>query len=172
MFIYTVKGSTLKFTAALLLSLAVLVLLVIFIPTYDSEAQPTLSIDGKEISFQNIRSDADRREFLAQFGWSLSDKEPFYEEVSIPKEFDSIFAAYNDMQKKQGLDLSKYSGKICQHYRYEITDYDTDETVYANLLIYRGRVIGGDISSAKMNGFTHPFTGDSTTTAPDTTAAE
>lgn len=166
MFIYAVKGSTLKFTAAMLLSLAVLVLLVIFIPAYDSEALPTVSADGKEITFTNIRTDRDRRDFLSQFGWEVSDKEPFYEEVSIPKEFDSIFAAYNDMQKKQGLDLSKYAGKICQHYRYEITNFDAGETVYANLLVYRGRVIGGDISSAKMNGFSHPFTGDAK--APDT----
>ena len=72
---------------------------------YDSEALPTVSVDGKEITFTNIRTDRDRRDFLSQFGWEVSDKEPFYEEVSIPKEFDSIFAAYNDMQKKQGLIL-------------------------------------------------------------------
>ncbi|MBR2986714.1 MAG: DUF4830 domain-containing protein [Clostridia bacterium] len=159
MFIYAVKGSTLKFTAALILSLAVLVLLVIFLPAYDGDALPTLSIDGKEVTFHNIRTDKERRDFLTQFGWTVSDKEPFYEEVSIPKEFDSVFAAYNDLQKSQGLDLSRYGGKICHHYRYEITNFDTGETVYANLLIYRGRVIGGDISSAKMNGFSLPFTG-------------
>ena len=160
MFIYAIKGSTLKFAAAMVLSLAVLILLVIFVPTYDSEARPTISIGDKEISFTNIRTDADRREFLSQFGWTLSDKEPFYEEVSIPKEFDGIFTSYNDMQKSQGLDLQKYAGKICHHYRYEITNYDADEVVYANLLMYRGRVIGGDISSAKMDGFVFGFFGE------------
>lgn len=160
MFIYAIKGSTLKFAAAMALSLAVLILLVIFVPTYESEARPTISIGDKEINFTNIRTDADRREFLSQFGWTLSDKEPFYEEVSIPKEFDGIFTSYNDMQKSQGLDLQKYAGKICHHYRYEITNYDADEVVYANLLIYRGRVIGGDISSEKMDGFVFGFFGE------------
>ena len=161
MFVYAIKGSSLKFAAAMVLSLAVLILLVIFVPTYESEALPTLSPDGKELVFDNIRSDGDRRSFLSQFGWTVSDKEPFYEEVSLPREFDSIFAAYNDMQRTQGLDLERYAGKVCQHYRYEITNYDSSETVYANLLVYRGRVIGGDISSAKMNGFVTTFFGKS-----------
>jgi len=163
MFIYAIKGSSLKFAAAMVLSLAVLILLVIFVPAYESEALPAVSPDGKELTFDNVRSDADRRNFLSQFGWTVSDKEPFYEEVSIPKEFDGIFTAYNDMQKTQGLDLARYAGKICQHYRYEITNYDSTDTVYANLLVYRGRVIGGDISSAKMDGFVTTFFGEGKT---------
>lgn len=160
MFIYAIKGSTLKFAAAMVLSLAVLLLLVIFVPTYEEVALPVLNPDGEEIRFDNIRTDADRRDFLSQFGWTVSDKEPFYEEVSIPKAFDSVFTAYNEMQKTQGLDLQKYGGKICHHYRYEITNYDGEGTVYANLLVYRGRVIGGDISEGKMNGFVFGFFGD------------
>lgn len=159
MFIYTIKGSSLKFAAAMVLSLAVLVLLVIFVPTYDSEARPVLSPDGRELVFDNVRTDSDRRAFLEQFGWTVSEKEPFYEEVSLPREFDGVFTAYNDMQKTQGLDLEKYAGKVCQHYRYEISNYDSGETVYANLLVYRGRVIGGDISSATMDGFVTTFFG-------------
>ena len=160
MFIYAIKGSTLKFAAAMIATLCVLLLLVIFVPSYESAAEPVFSPDGKEISFEHIRTDADRRAFLKQFGWEVSDKEPFYEEVSIPKEFDAIFTAYNDMQKAQGLDLQKYGGKVCHHYRYEITNYDADEPVYANLLVYRGRVIGGDIASAKSGGFVFGFFGD------------
>ena len=162
MFIYAIKGSSLKFAAAMALSLAVLLLLVIFVPVYESEALPAVSPDGKTYTFDNIRTDADRRAFLTQFGWAVSSKEPFFEEVSIPREFDGIFTAYNDMQKTQGLDLEKYAGKICQHYRYEIENYDSADTVYANLLVYRGRVIGGDISSAKMDGFVTTFFGKGT----------
>ena len=145
----------------MVLSLLVLCLLVIFVPRYEGDAVGALSPNGKEIVYQNVRSDADRRAFLEQFGWQVGDKEPFYEEVSLPREFDSIFTAYNDLQKSQGLDLEKYGGKICQHYRYEIVNYKEGETVYANLLIYRGRVIGGDISSAQKDGFVTTFFKDS-----------
>ena len=43
-------------------------------------------------------------------------------------------------------------------YTYEITNYDgEDGVVYANILIYRNRVIGGDICSADVTGFIHGF---------------
>ena len=159
MFVYTVKGSKLKFTAAMVLSLLVLFSLVLLVPRYESNVLPVVSIDGKEVVFNNVRSDADRRAFLAQFGWTVSEKEPFYEEVSLPKNFDGIFTAYNELKKSQGLDLQKYGGKVCEHYRYEITNYESAEPVYANLIVYRGRVIGGDLSSAKMDGFVTTFFG-------------
>ena len=43
-------------------------------------------------------------------------------------------------------------------YTYEVTNYeDYDGVVYANLIVYRGRVIGGDICSADVTGFIHGF---------------
>lgn len=157
MFIYSVKGSTLKFIAALSAALAVLVALVIFVPAYDSAALPT----GKDILYTNIRSNEDRVGFLSQFGWTVEAEPVLQEKVTIPAEFDSIFVSYNDMQKEQGLDLSRYKRKTVEHFRYQVTNFESGETVYANLLIYRGKVIGGDISSASMNGFVYGFEGPS-----------
>ena len=43
-------------------------------------------------------------------------------------------------------------------YTYEVTNYEGAEgTVYANILVYRNRVIGGDICSADVTGFIHGF---------------
>ena len=43
-------------------------------------------------------------------------------------------------------------------YTYEITNYpDYKGTVYANLIVYRDRIIGGDICTADVNGFIHGF---------------
>ena len=155
MFIYSVKGSTLKFFGALSLALLVLVLLVIFVPAYDSSALPT----GQESVYSGVRTSEDRISFLASFGWTVEAEPVISEDVTIPEEFDSIFASYNELQKKQGLDLSQYKRKTVQHYRYKVTNFESGETVYANLLIYRGKVIGGDISSATMNGFVYGFKG-------------
>ncbi len=154
MFIYSIKASTLKFFAALSIALAVLVALVIFVPSYESETLPT----GKEVNYSNIRSNEDRVGFLSQFGWTVEAEAELSEEVTIPSEFDSVFVEYNNLQKKQGLDLSRYKRKSVDHYRYVVTNYNGEEgKVYANLLIYRGKVIGGDICSAEMNGFVHGF---------------
>ena len=80
------------------------------------------------------------------------------EEVLIPSDFDKVFAGYNEIQKSQGLDLGKYRKKHLTRYTYEVTNYDGyDGTVYANLLIYKGRVVGGDICSADAGGFMQGF---------------
>ena len=155
MFIYSVKGSTLKFFGALSLSLLVLVLLVVLVPSYDSGALPT----GQEVEYSGIKTNDDRVNFLSRFGWVVDKNAVLAEEVTIPSDFDSVFVSYNDLQKEQGLDLAKYKRKTVMHYRYKVTNYEGGEEVYANLLIYRGKVIGGDISSKDMNGFVYGFRG-------------
>ena len=77
-------------------------------------------------------------------------------EVTVPESFDKIFSSYNEIQKRQGLDLSKYKKKNVTRYTYKITNYDGyDGTVYANILVYRNKVIGGDVCSADVKGFMH-----------------
>ena len=61
------------------------------------------------------------------------------------------------MQKKQGLDLSKYAKKRVTRYTYTVTNYDSDGAVFANLFVYRGKIIACDISSADPKGFVVPL---------------
>ena len=73
-------------------------------------------------------------------------------------EFDTVFAGYNELQKLQGLDLSSYKRKTLTRYTYEVTNYEGHAgRVLANLLIYRGRVVGGDICTESKDGFIHGF---------------
>ena len=157
MFIYSVRASTLKFFGGVILSLGILIALICFIPTVNSEDAPVFS-PGEETNYAGIKSNDDRIAFLAQFGWEV-DTVPVKESVvTVPDGFDRIYQGYNDMQKELGLDLSKYRNKEVSCYRYKVTNYpDYDGEVNATLLVYRNRVIGGDISSADLNGFTHGF---------------
>ncbi len=155
MFIYTLKASTIKFFAVICVSLAAIITLIAFVPAYGEGI--TASKDG-EINYTGIKTDADRREFLSQFGWQVSGEAIEEKEVVIPSEFDKIFTGYNEIQKRQGLDLSDYKKKKVMRYTYEITNYDgEDGKVYANVIVYRNRVIGGDICSADVTGFIHGF---------------
>ena len=78
--------------------------------------------------------------------------------MTIPSEFDRVFVSYNELQKRQGLDLSKYKRKEMTRFTYIITNYpEYDGVVYANLLVYRNKVVGGDVCSADVNGFLHGF---------------
>ena len=52
----------------------------------------------------------------------------------------------------------KYKGKEVMRYTYEVTNYPEYEgRVYANLIVYRNKVIGGDICSADAQGFLQGF---------------
>ena len=155
MFIYTLKASTLKLFAVICVALAAVITVIAFVPTGTDD----LAVMQKnKIDYTGVATNENRLSFLGQFGWEAK-KEPVNSvETTIPSEFDSVFSGYNEIQKKQGLDLSDYKGKKVMKYTYEITNYPGyDGRVYANILVYRNRVIGGDICSAEITGFIHGF---------------
>ena len=154
MFIYSLRASTLKFFAVIGVALATLVALIAFVPAYGQEN--TAVGAEREIKYDGIKNNDDRVEFLAQFGWTVESEPIESAEVTIPETFDKIFLQYNEIQKRQGLDLSKYKKRNVMRYTYKITNYEGfDGTVYANILVYRNRVIGGDVCSADIKGFLH-----------------
>ncbi len=161
MFIYSMRAGTLRFFAVVCVALAVLVALIAFVP----ELQPVAAaapLDGEteHVRYDKIKNNADRVSFLAQWGWQVEEEPVETVTVTIPQDFDKVFAAYNELQKAQGLDLSAYSGKNAERITYKITNYEGyDGTVYANLFVFRHRVIGGDVSAAEKDGFVRGFAG-------------
>ena len=152
MFVTTFRINTLKLIAITMMSIMTVAALVIFVPSYES------AIASSGINYEKVYSNSDRVEFISQFGWSV-EQTPIEEvEVSIPSEFDTVYIGYNDIQKAQGLNLAKYKGKEVVRYTYKITNYeDYDGTVYVNLLVYRNKIVGGDVCSADSAGFIHGF---------------
>ena len=159
MFVYSLRASTLKFFAVVCVALTALITMITFIPEYDAGELGYITTGKEEkISYDKIKTEEDRAGFLAQFGWKVSAEPVEVAEIKIPEEFDKIFTGYNEIQKRQGLDLSKYKNKTVTRYTYEITNYEGAEgKVYANILVYRNKVIGGDICSAEAGGFIHGF---------------
>ncbi len=178
MFVYACRASTLKFFGVIALSLTALIILIAVIPTYNTAttlggrmddnirtnvgqsqdvSMPAAAHD--KITYTKIKTNEDRIAFLLQFGWQVNPEPYETEEISFPAEFDQVISAYNELQKEQGLDLSKYRRKTVTRYTYEVTNYpNCKDTVYATVLIYRNRVIGGDLCSANRDGgFVHGF---------------
>ena len=152
MFITTFRANTIKFTAITVFSFLIVAALIVFVPKYESTAA-----QGK-VSYQNVYSNSDRIDFIAQFGWNVNQTPIEEIEVTIPAEFDSVYVGYNDIQKNQGLNLAKYKGKEVVRYTYEVTNYeDYEGVVYVNLLVYRNKIVGGDVCSADSAGFIHGF---------------
>ena len=158
MFIYSMHANTIKFFAVICLALTALIALIAFVPTYVSnEGVVQVGVDAT-YNYEKIKNNEDRVNFLKQFGWEVEAQPINEQQVTIPKEFDKVFAAYNEIQRKQGLDLSSFKKKNVMRYTYTVTNYpDYEGEVYVNILVYRNTVIGGDVCSADVNGFIHGF---------------
>ena len=158
MFIYSLRASTLKFFAVLCVALTTLITMIVFIPEYGGELANLSTAGEIEINYDKIKTNEDRIAFLRQFGIEVEDAPKESVEVIIPENFDKVFTGYNEIQKRQGLDLSRYKNKKVMRYTYVVTNYEgEDGVVYANVLVYRNKVIGGDICSADVTGFIHGF---------------
>ena len=170
MFIYSFKASSIKFFGILCVAMAALITLIAFVPAYAGDDAPAqtggVAVDAPEaesgvtvsVRYDKVKTADDAAGFLSQFGWVVDAGSVETREVTIPAQFDKVFAGYNELQKAQGLDLSKYKKKTVTRHTFTVTDYEGYEgTVYANVLVYRNRVIGGDICSADVNGFIHGF---------------
>ncbi len=166
MFIYSFRAATLKFFGIIAVTLVALIAIIAFVPVYaqggagNTQDTPTNVQGSTEYTYDKVKTSADAANFLAQFGWTVDGGNAKSVKVTIPSEFDKVFAAYNEIQRAQGLDLSKYKKKELTRYTFEVTNYKGYEgKVYANVLVYRNKVVGGDICSADVTGFVHGFEG-------------
>ena len=163
MFIYSFRASTLKFFGVIAVTLAALIAIIAFVPVYVeggniAKDTPANLNGGGEYYYDKVKTSADASNFLAQFGWTVDGGNVKSAKVTIPSEFDKVFAQYNEIQRAQGLDLSKYKRKELTRYTFEVTNYPNYEgKVYANVLVYRNKVVAGDICSADVSGFVHGF---------------
>lgn len=158
MFVCSLKASSLKFVGVIGIAVAALIALLILMPPTQDVSAGAILEDNGTINFEKIKTNENRLEFLSQFGWEAGKDAVEEVEVRIPSDFDKVMNAYNEVQKAQGLDLAKYKGKTATRYTYQITNYpDYDGTVYANIIVYKNRVIGGDICSSDVSGFIHGF---------------
>ena len=152
MFIYSVRASTIRFFAVIALVITCLVLLLAF-GNSDSVYASSASID-----FSGVKTNEDRITFINQFGLKVDPELKESEEFRVPENFDRVISGYNEIQKKQGLDIAKYKNKKVTRYTYEVVGYDEyDGDVFVNLIVYKGVVIACDISSADPSGFVRPL---------------
>ncbi len=138
-----------------LLSLAAVLLALILI--FGGRSEDTAATSA------GVSANDDRVKFLESFGWQVTPTPREASQVRIPEESGEMFRRYNALQKGQGYDLSKYSGKKVMRYVYEITNFPgAQEPVYATVLVYKNKVIGGDVTDTaahgKIRGFQMPVT--------------
>lgn len=106
-----------------------------------------------ETAAPDLSSNSARVEYLKGLGWEVNAAAVESGQVRIPTEMTEVYERYNDLQKAQGFDLSRFAGKTVMRYVYKVTNYpNATEPVYATLLIYKNQVIGGDVTDSAPNG--------------------
>ena len=156
MFICSVKASTLRFVGIVALSLTVLLGMTLFGVSGDA-ATPTDS--SVSVRYEGVRTETDRRAFLSAFGYEADENAKSTVEYTLPKALDAVLLGYNELQKEQGLDLGKYTGKTVTRYTYEIKNYEGYEgAVYANLIVYRNKIVGADLTGVGEEPFVKALT--------------
>ena len=155
MFIYSVRASTIKFFSVIALTLLVLVGILVFGGSGDA-----VYASSGNIYFSGVKTDEQRVAFISQFGIKVKAGAVEEEEFRVPENFDRVISGYNEIQKRQGLDLSRYKNKKVTRYTYRVTNCNsTEREVYASLFVYRDRVIACDVSSGEPDGFVYPLIG-------------
>lgn len=154
MFIFTTKVNRRILAAALVFMGAAV---SVFLLASSAKGDVAASAEGvASPSRIKIENNDDRVNFLTSYGWEVESKPLEFMETRVPENFNEAFEKYNELQKEQGFDLSKYKNKRIIRYTYRILNYPTGENdVCANLLIYKDKIIGGDICSSRLDGFMH-----------------
>ena len=113
------------------------------------------SVGGiKLLGGENASTPEKRADFLSQCGWEVDTAGEECRQILIPEQFSDVYDSYNRLQLQQGYDLAEYAGRECTLYSYPVTNYpDKEQTVLANLYVYKNRIIGGDVHSTSLNGF-------------------
>ena len=145
------KGKLIGIVAAA----AALLLLIIFL------ANRPGGQDIAETAGKKLETPESRVELLASLGYTVSPEPVRTQEVQIPKEFSEVYEQYNTVQKSQGYDLTQYQGKNVMQYVYLVENYpeESSDPVYATLLLYKNKLIGGDLSRSGKDGFLRPLSG-------------
>ena len=118
-----------------------------------------------------VSSNDARVQFLKNFGWDVTTSPVESGQVKIPEQSSQVFDRYNALQKSQGYDLTEYAGQKVMRYVYKINNFPgATEPVYATVLVYKNKIIGGDVTDTaargQIRGFKMP---DSVMTPPATT---
>ena len=95
----------------------------------------------------------DRVTFAKSLGYSISEQYETKKDIVIPSVFSDVYENYNALQKNNGFDLSAYKGEQAEVYTYPVTNHPEGDGVMMNIIVCKGRIIGGDICSAEYDGF-------------------
>ena len=112
----------------------------------------TLIIGGR------VANEHDAARYLLRHGFEcISNAE--VTQITIPAEWNAVYESYNDLQRRNGYNLAAYKGKAVKRFAFAVSPLlssssgEATDTAYASLLVYNGKVIGGDVCTYDIDGY-------------------
>ena len=145
MMIQAVRLTRKKAALAVILAGAVMAALILLLGRGGSPAQQDRPL---------LTSNAERVAYLQELGWEVVEEPVTTLQFLLPPQLKGDYVAYNDLQKQQGFDLTKYKGKKVEIYSYPVYNYKGHKDCMTLTIIgCEGRLIGGDVSCSELDGF-------------------
>ena len=149
MFIVTWKFN--RKTAVFAVLMAALVLIgIVLLAGAHSKAQ---ALETAQRPVTTVKNDKTRAAYLRQYGWEVETPAVSESKVLIPRSFTEVLEDYNELQKEQGFDLTRYCGMEVELYTYKVLNYENEDYVVAQLYVLNNDVIAGDVHSTELGGF-------------------
>lgn len=157
MFVFNYKVKNRGKALRLAIAAILILILTIFALARGCGSSNSGSATCDEIGEYSLKAETEeqRQSILNTFGIENAELSES-DEITIPKEFNSLTEEYNEIQKQTGLDLSPYKGQKAQRLTYRANG---ENTVYAVLLINNGKLIGGHLSGRIYGEAVRPLTG-------------
>lgn len=148
MFVFTAKLNKKRLMAAVIVFILIVAAILTVCVMKSAGAVETLSTSSV------VKTNEQRIEYLKNLGWEVEPKPIDEQTIAIPTEFSDVYQEYNLLQAEQGFDLKEYAGVEAVRYTYNVLNHPTcADQVVADIIVYRGRVIAGDIQSTVLDGF-------------------
>lgn len=122
----------------------VFLLLVLFVLIF-------YQFSSSKVSDKNGDTHKKRIDYINSLNYEVNEETVTSEQIIIPYVFSNVYNNYNVLQNKAGYNLLEYKGKTITKYCYEISNLGK-ENYYLNLLVFDGKIIGGDICSTSIKG--------------------
>jgi hypothetical protein len=135
MFVVTLKSKIKKPKKAfVIVTMAIILIVVLWCITGNN---PKTQAECTTVGTYSLdfATDEDKESFLAVF--NLKGELVTIDKVKIPSDFNEVYERYNKIQKKMGLDLEDYKGKIVARFVYK-----TQDGMYVSVLCYKNMVVG------------------------------
>ena len=146
-------GAQLVLTALLVILWGRFFLVEYFLP---DRPLPGATDAGRYVKFTGGLTNRGRLAFIGQFGWQVEEAPSDRQKIRIPRKFDQVYANYNVIQQRCGMDLRRYRGKQVTRYTYKLCNHPSGrDSVQVNLLVYGNKVIAADVCDVALDGFLH-----------------